>query len=147
MKNALIAFSVAFLLSMGFTFLPLMTGASLSAVPSIAAQSMLSTNLLLGTFFSLVGLGVFFAVFYLLANHGNLKAKKSTVLATLLGATLGPAILYSVNILLYPSYFGVYLSMAASSAVSGIVGFFFPALTALLLVELRKKPSGNLNPQ
>lgn len=145
MKKSLIAFIVAFVLSIGFTILSLATKAALYVALQDNLLDSLPINTLEGMVFSLVGLGVFFVVFYFLANNSKIIANKSTIIAMLLGVTLGPAILYLLNIFLYPSYPSIYLSMAAGSAVSSVFGFFFPALTALLFVELReKKPNNNL---
>ena len=143
MKKSLIAFIAAFALSIGFTFLPLVTRASLSVVLQSNIAESLSINTLLSIFFSLIGLAVFFAIFYFLANNYKILALKSTIIAVLLGVTLGPAILYLLNIFLYRSYLDLYLSMAAGSAVSSVFQFFLPALTALLFVELREKKSSN----
>ena len=138
-KKALIAFIVAFALSTGFTFLSLVTRASLSvALQSNIAES-LSINELLSIFFGLVGLALFFVVFYFLANNNRIIAIKSTIIALLLGVTLGPVILDLFNIFLYPSYLGIYLNVAVGSAVSSVFQFFFPALTALLFVELKER--------
>jgi hypothetical protein len=144
-KKSLIAFFAAFLLSIGLTFLSLVTRASLSIAFQNNGAESLSINTLVGMFFNLVGLAAFFAVFYFLANNNKIQAIKSTIIAVLLGVILGPAILYLFNIILYPSYLGIYLSLASSSAVSSVFGFFFPALTALLFVELKeKKPNNNI---
>ena len=139
MEKSLIAFIVAFVLSTGFTFLSLVTRASLSvALQSNIAES-LSINELLSIFFGLVGLALFFVVFYFLANNNKIIAIKSTIIALLLGVTLGPVILDLFNIFLYPSYLGIYLNVAVGSAVSSVFQFFFPALTALLFVELKER--------
>jgi len=142
-KKSLITFFVALLLSIGLTFFPLITRASISAVLQSNVAESLSINTMLGIFFSLIGLAVFFFVFYFLAKNNKIQAGKSTCIALLLGVTIGPAILYLFNIFLYQSNFAIYVSMAVGSAVSGVFGFFFPALTALLFVELREKKSNN----
>jgi hypothetical protein len=138
-----VIFIIAFILSIVFTFIPSIVRASFSKLlqSSIAA---IPFSTLLSILFSLVGLAVFFSLFYYLAKNMKINAVKPTVIAILLGVMLGPAILSLLNILLYPSsYFGIYISMAVGSAVSAIFGFFFPALTALLFVELREKKSNN----
>ena len=143
MKKSPIAFIVAFALSIGLTLLSLATRATLSvALQSNIAES-LSINTLLGVFSSLIGLAIFFIAFYFLANNNKIIAVKSTIIAILLGVTLGPAILYLLNIFLYNAYLGTYLSMAVGSAVSSVFQFFLPALTALLFVELREKKVNN----
>lgn len=143
MKKSLIAFIVAFALSIVFTLLTLVSRASLSVLLQSNIVESLSTNTLLDIFFSLVGLAVFFAVFYFLANNNKIKAIKSTIIAMLLGVMLGPAILYLLNIFLYRFYLDIYLSLAVSSAVSSVFQFFLPALTALLFAELREKKLNN----
>jgi hypothetical protein len=138
-KKSLITFIVALTLSTGFTFLSLVTRASLSVVLQSNIAESLSINVLLSIFFSLVGLAVFFVVFYFLAKNNKIIAIKSTIIAMLLGVTLGPAILDLFNIFLYPSYLGTYLNVALGSAVSSVFQFFFPALTVLLFVELKER--------
>ena len=148
MKKALITFFVALLLAIGFTLLSLLSRASLFLTLQTSAAASLSITTLLDVFFSLIGIGVFFVVFYFIATRNKVLAGKSTVIALLLGVTVGPAILYLSNIFLYQSQFGLYLSMAAGSVVSSVLGFFFPALAALLFVELRaKKTNSNLSAQ
>ena len=111
-KKNLIAFIIAFALSIGFTLLSLVTRASLSVVLQSDVAVSLSINTLLNIFFSLIGLALFFAVFYFLANNNKIKAVKSTIIAILLGVMLGPAILYLLNIFLYRFYLYTYLSLA-----------------------------------
>ena len=139
MKKSLIAFFVAFALSIGFTFLPLVTRALLSGVLQSNFDEAVYINLLISIIFMLVGLSVFFVVFYFLANNNNILAVKSTVAALLLGVTLGTAISILPNIFFYSSYYSLYLNWAAGSAVLSIFQFFFPALTALLYVELKDR--------
>lgn len=141
-KKSIITFIVAFSLSIGFTVLPLVTRASLSVMLQSNIAQSLSINTLISIFFSLIGLAVFFVIFYLLANNIKILAVKSTIIALLLGVTIGPAILYLINIFLYNGFL-IYLSMAANSAVSSVFLFFLPALTALLYAELREKKSNN----
>jgi hypothetical protein len=140
LKKPLIVFFVSFGLSIAFTFLPLIT--STVGLRGSIAES-ISINTLLGLFFGLVGLSLFFAIFYFLANNNAIVASKTTIIALLLGVTLGAAMLHLLNILLYQSYLGLYLNMAVDSSISGVFQFFFPALTALLFAELRKKKSIN----
>jgi hypothetical protein len=143
LKKSLIVFIVAFALSIGFTILSFAARASLSAALQSSIAESLSINTLLDVLLSLMELAVFFVVFYFLANNNKIMAVKSTIIAMLLGVTLGPAILYLVNIFLYSSHLDVYLSMALGSAVSSVFQFFLPALTALLFVELRQEKSNN----
>ncbi|MGE5574784.1 MAG: hypothetical protein ACM3UL_01490 [Ignavibacteria bacterium] len=135
MKKSLIVFIVAFGLSIALTFLPLVPKTVVSQ-SSIAGS--ISVNTLFSLFFGLVGLALFFAVFYFLANNNKIPVSKSTIIALLLGVTIGSAIVYLLNVFLYQSYVGLYLSMAVNSSVSGVFQFFFPALTALMYAELRE---------
>jgi hypothetical protein len=129
---------VSFALSIGFTFISIFARASFSISME---NNFVSNNLvlnLISIFISLAGLAVFFSVFYFLANNNKGQVMKSTVIAILLGAMLGPAIFYLGNIFLYQNL-GIYISLAVGSAVSAIFQFFLPALTALMYVELRDK--------
>lgn len=106
MKKSVI-FIIAFILSIVFTFIPSIVRASFSKLlqSSIAA---IPFSTLLSILFSLVGLAVFFSLFYYLAKNMKINAVKPTVIAILLGVMLGPAILSLLNILLYPSsYFRI----------------------------------------
>jgi uncharacterized membrane protein len=143
LKKSLIAFVVAFALSIILTFLPLFTRAELSMVFQSSIAESISYGTLISTFFSLVGLAVFFVVFYFLANRSKILAVKSTVVALLLGVILGSAILDLLLIVPYRTYLEVYLNFAVSSSVSGVFQFFLPALTALLLAELREKKANH----
>jgi hypothetical protein len=143
MKRPLIAFIVAFALSLGFTFLTLATRASfLLTLQNNIAESLLANNLL-SILFSFVGLAVFFVAFYFLAKNVKLTATKATVIAILLGTTIGPAFLNLFITLILANVTGISLVLAAGSAVSSIFQFFLPALTALLFAELRKNKSNN----
>jgi hypothetical protein len=142
-KKSLIAFLVAFGLSIAFTFLPLIARVTFSVELQTDIAESLAMNTWLGLFFSLLGLSVFFVVFYFLANNNKMLASKSTIIAILLGVTLGPAILYLLNIFLYRFYLALYLNLAASAAVSGVFMFFLPALIALIYAELRERKSSN----
>ncbi len=142
-KKSLIAFLVAFALSIVFTLLPLIARASFSVELQSDILESLSLNTWLGLFFSLLGLSVFFVVFYFLANNNKMLASKSTTIAMLLGVTLGPALLYLLNIFLYRFYLDLYLNLAAGAAVSGVFSFFLPALIALMYAELRERKSSN----
>ena len=136
-EKSLIVFVIAFALSIALTFLPLVprTVVSQSNIGSIPI------NTLFSLFFGLIGLALFFAIFYYLANNNKILASKSTIIALLLGVTIGSAIVYLLNIFLYQSYLGLYLSMAVNSSISGVFQFFFPALTALIYAELKTKRS------
>jgi hypothetical protein len=138
MKKSLIAFMISFVLSIGFTYVSLLARASLLIFETNFSANV-TVDHLIGIFVSLAGFAMFFGVFYFLANNGKVQVMKSTVIAILLGTMLGPAIFYLVNIFLYQTLLGVYISLAASSAVTAVFQFFLPALTALMYVELREK--------
>jgi len=144
-KKSLVAFAVAFALSVGFTFLPSVTRASLLVGLQSNAAELVSVDMLLDIFFSLAGLAVFFVVFYFLAKNSKITAVKSTIISILLGVILGSTISYPLSIFAYlpGSYLAMYFSMAAGSSVSGVFQFFLPALTGLLFAELREKRSNN----
>ncbi len=142
MKKSLILFMISFALSIGFTFVSLFARASVLVFGTNFSANV-SVDHLVGIFVSLAGLAMFFSVFYFLAKNSKIQVMKSTVTAILLGTMLGPAIFYVVNIFLYQSIIGVYLSLAASSAVTAVFQFFLPALTALMYVELREKQAIN----
>ena len=86
MKKALTAFLVALGLTIGFSALRLIGGVSALALFLLAYTNALSVVI------TLVGIGVFFAAFYLLANTNNVIAKRSTIIALLSGILLGSAV-------------------------------------------------------
>ena len=138
MKKSIIVFMISFALSIGFTYISLFARASFLIFETNFSANV-SVDHLIGIFISLAAFAMFFGVFYLLANNGKVQVMKSTVIAILLGTMLGPAIFYLVNIFLYQTHIGVYISLAASSAVTAVFQFFLPALTALMYNELREK--------
>jgi hypothetical protein len=140
MKKSLIVFFVTFGLSIALTFLPL---AASTIVPQGSIAESISTRSVLNLFLSLIGLSLFFTIFYILANNYKIIASKSTIIALLLGVILGSATVYLPNIFLYPSYYGLYLGMFTNSSMAAVLGFYFPALTALLFVELKEKRSSD----
>ncbi len=143
LKKSLLTFVIAFALSIGLTIVALIARASsLMFFENDFNGSVLANNIF-SILISLVGLAVFFATYYFLANNNKVQAVKPVVIATLLGVMLGPAIFYSLNVFLYPLNSAFYLETAAGSAVTAIFQFFLPALTALLFVELREKKSNN----
>jgi len=127
---------IAFALSITLTFLPLVP---MTVISQDTIAESISTNTLLSLFFSLIGFALFFVIFYFLADNSKIIASKPTIIALLLGVTSGSAILYLLNIFLYTSYLGLYLNKAANSSISGVFQFFFPALTALLFAELKRR--------
>jgi hypothetical protein len=85
-QKPLIVFIIAFALSIGLTVLPLVPRTVI--LQSTISQS-ISINTLINLFFSLIGLAIFFAVFYFLASNNKVIASKSTITALLLAVTLG----------------------------------------------------------
>lgn len=138
-KTSLIVFIVAFGLSIVFTLLPLAARASFSVALQGDIAESLSINSLLGVFFGLIGLAVFFVVFYFLANNNKLTAVKSTIIALFLGVILGPIVLSLLDMFLFSHYSVIYIILAANFSSTSVFHFFLPALTSLLYVELREK--------
>jgi hypothetical protein len=146
MKKSLIAFVVAFVLSIGLTILTLAARASLFVLLQSNVAEAVSIDTWLGISLSLVELAVFFVVFYSLAKKVKITAVKSTIISILLGVILGPITanfitLYLLAIVLHAEAAAVpvLLSLATGSSVSSVLQFFLPALTALLFAELREK--------
>jgi hypothetical protein len=134
--KALIAFLVAFGLTIACTVLKLIV----STTSALSFLLLAFTNLLTIAITLLV-MGIFFGVFYLLANIKNLVARKSTTLAIFLGITVGGF----VSVFLF--WMGSPLfqaSVYASFITSSFILYFFPSLTALLMVELRNKKQQSL---
>jgi Mg2+/Co2+ transporter CorB len=149
-KKSLIAFVVAFVLSIGFTILTFAARASLFLLLQSNVAEAQSIDTLLDPSLSLVGLAVFFVVFYFLAKNVKVTAVKSTIISILLGVILGSItenfiILYLLAMVANAEAAAapVLLSFAAGSSVSSVFQFFLPALTALLFAELREKKLNN----
>ena len=130
MKKALVAFIVSLGLTVGLSALSLI-------VNDISFYYQTYPSLIL----SLVAIGLFFASFYVLGNYNKITAEKSTTIAILLGILLGsalsPIFAWGTSILLYLS------ALLWTALATGVVQYFFPSLTALLLAELRNKKSNN----
>jgi hypothetical protein len=146
MKKSLIAFVVAFVLSIGVTILTFAVRVSLVFLLQSNVAESLSIVTLLDLSFSLVGLAVFFVVFYSLAKKVKITASKLTIISILLGVILGPITanfitLYSFAVVAHAEVAAapLLLSLAAVSSVSNVFQFFLPALTALLFAELRER--------
>lgn len=133
-KEAMAAFAVSFVLSLGLTWLGNERFAfgnlvclTLEAIPFFTAFAML---------FALMFVAIFFVIFYFLAAKFKMRASKPTVLALLLGVILGSGF----NILLFtsPQYYNtITLIIAASSSFGAVFEFFLPSVLALLFVELK----------
>jgi hypothetical protein len=100
LNKPLIAFGIAFVLSIGFTILSLIS----SAIVSIYILSFNYTanyavvNSLIGGTIGVIGLAVIFVIFYYLGNKQKILAAKPIVLAVLLGSLLGSSILFLISI-------------------------------------------------
>jgi hypothetical protein len=136
MKESLLAFFVALGLTIACTVLKLIV----STTSTLSFFLLTFTNLPTITVTLLV-IGLFFGVFYLLANTTNLVASKSTTLAIFLGITIGGFVsvfLFWTGSPLFPA------SVYASFITNSFILYFFPSLTSLLLVELRNKKQQSL---
>jgi hypothetical protein len=150
---------VAFALSLGLTFLYFAKAIVFShLIDGVVntAYSVIST--IISTIYNLFGIAVFFGVFYFLANRRKIIVMKSTVLALLFGVFLGTSIPYMfasvLNLVAYGGSSGrflevlaIYLFQIFGSFVYGFSLYVFPALTALLYVELREKKSNHNLPE
>lgn len=90
-----------------------------------------------------LGFFVFFIVFYFIAKKYKIFATKQIVIASLLGVTLGPVI-YNLAVLLFRSSASLNTSSIFTVityvfvVVFRVFQYFFPALVALLLAELKE---------
>ena len=148
-KKSLITFFVALLLSIGFTFFSLLTRASFSAVLQSNVAESLSINTMLGIFFSLIGLGIFFFVFYFLAKSNKILAReinRHSHTFRRYNRTSNSILIQHISVSIEFCHICKHGCGFCSLVQSLAVGFFFPALTALLFAELREKKSTyNLN--
>jgi hypothetical protein len=159
-KNNLLAFIVAFAVSLGLTLLSWVRVAAYSMFVSNARTSEFSIIFnVTGSLLSLFGLAIVFGVFYFLANKSKITVTKPTTLALLTGFLLGSSILYMCFFVYYFFVYGSthsgdqiflllenYLDQIGSSFVAGL-WHFFPAMTALLYVKLKEKKSNQTPPQ
>ena len=144
MKKALIAFAVAFFMSMIFSFLSLVTRASLSF--NLANNNDPTGYYVINNVLTLVEIVVPFAAFYVLGYFKMISIQKSTVIAMLVGSILGLASLYLLGIIGYNSAnLVLYLNIIGGALIFGVSQYFFPALSGLMLASFRgKKESDNL---
>jgi hypothetical protein len=147
MKQSLVAFALAFVLSLVFSFISLFVRVeAISAVFNF--NSAVETESVLTFFGTVVGvatLALFFGVFYLLAKTKIVLVEKSVVLALLLGFALGSASPYLISIIGFQTTnLVLLLSLMVSSLVSSVSAYFFPSLSALLFVKLTEKKPNSL---
>jgi hypothetical protein len=138
LAKPLAAFAVSFVLSAGITWLSFYRF-GFTTLFSVSLFEAIQFFAVIDMLFTLVGVAVFFGVFYFLADRYKMQASRSTVLALLLGVIFGSA-LYNLT-LMSPEYFGSYLLFSASSSFGGIFEFFLPSVIALLFIELRQNRS------
>jgi hypothetical protein len=145
-KKPLVAFLVAFVLSLGFSFF-----SQIARAESIFAYTNLRNTAVMEASITFVGTLLYFAlfalsfgVFYFLAKTKIINVEKTTVLALLLGFILGSAIMSLFPIMGFRNTnLLVYSSLILGSLVSGVSQYFFPSLSGLLLAKLREKKSSN----
>ncbi len=130
MKKALITFLVAFGLTVAISALRLIGGAA-------AISPFLTSNVII----TIVGIGLFFSVFYLLANTTQIAANKATIIALILGVLLGSAV--SVILLWTSSVLWYFSAILWSALFFGIIQYFIPALIALFFADFRSKKAKN----
>ncbi|MCW4025728.1 MAG: hypothetical protein NWF01_11975 [Candidatus Bathyarchaeota archaeon] len=159
MKKYQLTFIVAFALSLGLTLLSMVVRiVTLSVFFSNIETAEFSTiSSLINRLLILFGLAVSFSVFYFLSKRAKIIVMKPTTLALFTGVFLGSSILYMCDSVFYFVVFGSHLGSTLvaleyhllqiwGSSVYGL-WYFFPALTALLFVELREKKSNNNLPE
>lgn len=135
MKRALIAFLVAFGLTIAISALRLIGG--VPALSFVLTSYSTASNIII----AIVGIGLFFASFYLLANTTQIAANKATIIALLLGVLLGSAV--SVILLWTPSVLVYFSAILWSSLLFGVIQYFMPALIALLLADFNRKKANS----
>jgi hypothetical protein len=150
---------VAFALSIGLTLLYFVKAIVFSYfIDGVVNTAYSTVSSIISTLFNLLGIALFFGVFYLITNRRKIIVMKPTVLALLFGVILGTSIPYMFTSVLnlvghggssgnFLGVFALYLFQIIGSFVYGFSLYFFPALAALLFVELREKKSNQNLPQ
>ena len=140
MKKYLLVFIVAFALSIGFTLLSVLFRVfTLNTFYASNLGESLATSQLIIDLFSLIGPVLFFVSFYFLGKKIIISPLKGAAISLFLGALLGSMILFAFS-LFSPSVNSViYVAYGTGFLYSGVFEFFLPALTALLIVELKKR--------
>ncbi len=156
LKKSLIIFVVAISLPLvlvllsflEFTIITYFTSpASISAFPSLMdteSKAFSLLNLLVGTFGA-------FALFYFLGIKTKTKVVKSVTLALFIGLLVGLLVGEVITVASIYIFYGVFSWVPSielyivdiSGLLSGVFGLFFPALVALLFVDLRERKSHN----
>ena len=135
MKKALITFLVAFGLTVAISALRLIGG--VPALSLFLTSYTTASNVII----TIVGIGLFFAAFYLLANATQIAANKATIIALLAGVLLGSAV--SVILLWTPSVLVYFSAMLWSALFFSVIQYFMPALIALLFADFKSKKANS----
>jgi Na+/H+-translocating membrane pyrophosphatase len=150
LKKSLIVFAVALALSLVLILLSLLGGMIMIiyASPSLVGTMNNAFSLL----YLLVSVFAAFAVFYYLGRKTKIKVVKSITLALFFGLLVGVLVGYlilfiSLTFISNASFSWVTSIKANISDISGLLNpvfeLFFPALAALLFVDLRERNSHN----
>ncbi len=156
MKKSLIVFVVALALSLVLILLSLLGVIIMSSVSSAsiyASPSLVDTiNNAFSFLYLLVSVFAAFAMFYYLGRRTKIKVVKSTTLALFFGLLVGVLVGYLILVVSLTFIFNADFSWVANiegyiSDISGLLNpvleLFFPALVALLFVDLRERNSHN----
>jgi len=134
-KKALITFLVAFGLTVAISALRLIGG--VPALSLFLTSYTTASNVII----TIVGIGLFFAAFYLLANTTQIAANKATIIALLAGVLLGSAV--SVILLWTPSVLVYFSAILWSALFFSVIQYFMPALIALLFADFKSKKANS----
>jgi hypothetical protein len=157
LKKSLIIFAVAFALPMVLALLSLL-GLFIIVTSSTSSSSILSSPSLLDAenqafslVYFLVSVFAAFALFYFLGKKIKINVVKSVTLALFIGLLIGILVGDLMTVTLFYVFSGGFSWVASIevyiSDISGLLSrafeLFFPALVALLFVELRERNSHN----
>ena len=156
MKKSLIVFVVALALSLVLILLSLLGDIIMSSLLSASiyvSPSLVDTiNKAFSFLYLLVSVFAAFAVFYYLGRKTKIKVVKSITLALFFGLLIGVIAGNLIFVISISFIFNVGFSSAAyievyisdiSGLFSAVFELFFPALVALLFVNLRERNSHN----
>lgn len=140
MKKYLLVFIVAFALSIGFTLVSIMVRVFvLNSINTSNLSSSIATSEIIIDLFSLIGPVMFFVTFYFLGKKIRILSLKGTTISLFLGALLGSTILFAFSLLSLSAQSEIYVAYGSSFLYTDVFEFFLPALTALLIVELKNR--------
>jgi membrane-associated HD superfamily phosphohydrolase len=157
LKKSLIVFAVALALSLVLILLSLLGGiiimSSVSSASIYASPSLVDTiNNAFSFLYLLVSVFAAFAMFYYLGRKTKIKVVKSITLALFFGLLVGVLVGYLILVISLTFISNVGFSWVAyiegyisdiSGLLSPVFELFFPALVALLFVDLRERNSHN----